>query len=401
MTARYGTPYKNTMGFWGLVDELHGLGGDDILDGRWGSGRMYGGMDNDTYYIDGTNDQVIELAGEGTKDKVFSSVLDYTLPANVEQLELIGGSAARSGTGNGLNNLIIGNEYGNDLVGGGGADILEGGLGNDNYWVDQAGDAVIEYEDEGTDTVYSTAFTFTLDSNVERLVLTGSAEIDGIGNELANRITGNGASNELRGEQGNDDLDGRGGADDMYGGRQDDTYVVDNVADEVFELPAEVDGYDTVNAWVDYTLPDNVEKLVLFGIPDILGDGPGSGAFNGTGNNLANEIVGNLFANELAGRRGSDTLTGGGDADTFVFAHSDAFDDDYEQDVVTDFQLDLDKVDVSDTPDMNGWNDLFNNGDGDFMEQVGNNVVIHTTTEDTITLLNVQLSALTQNDFMF
>src|SRR5688500_10510647 len=55
MAARYGTPYKNTMGFWGNVDEVHGLGGDDTLDGRWGSGRMYGGTDNDIYYIDGTN----------------------------------------------------------------------------------------------------------------------------------------------------------------------------------------------------------------------------------------------------------------------------------------------------------------------------------------------------------
>ena len=42
-----------------------------------------------------------------------------------------------------------------------------------------------------------------------------------------------------------------------------------------------------------------------------------------------------------------------------------------------------------------------NSGDGDFMEQVGNNVVIHTTTEDRITLLNVQMSSLTQADFLF
>ena len=185
----------------------------------------------------------------------------------------------------------------------------------------------------------------------------------------------------------------------MHGGRDDDTYVFDNAGDEAIEDQNE--GTDTVYSSVDTTLANNVEKLFLVAFPDILGDGPGVGAHDGTGNNLANEIVGNFFANVLDGRRGSDTLTGGGDGDTFVFAHSDVLDNDHEQDVITDFQAGVDMIDVSDTPDMGGWNDLNNSGDGDFMEQVGNNVVIHTTTEDRITLLNVQISSLTQADFLF
>ena len=167
MTARYGNAYKNTMGFWGNVDELHGLAGDDILDGRWGSGLMYGGKDNDTYYIDGLNDQVVELADEG-HDKVYSSI-NYTLRDNVEDLELTGN--ARDGTGNNLQNHIIGNDLRNILDGRGGADTLEGGRGDDIYIVDVAGDEVIEDANEGIDTVYSTATAFTLDANVENLYL--------------------------------------------------------------------------------------------------------------------------------------------------------------------------------------------------------------------------------------
>ena len=253
MTARYGTNYNNTMGFWGLIDELHGLGGDDILDGRWGSGRMYGGRDNDIYYIDGLNDQVIELPKEG-RDKVYSSI-SYTLRDNVEDLELTGN--ATDGTGNNLQNHIIGNDRDNTLDGRAGADILEGGRGNDAYYVDVAGDEVIENADEGTDTVFSTAFAFTLDANVERLVLIGSAAIDGTGNGLDNRITGNGSNNELRGEGGRDTLDGKEGGDTMWGGTGHDTYYVDHVDDEVIEYFDE--GSDQVNSWIDYTLGDNVE----------------------------------------------------------------------------------------------------------------------------------------------
>ena len=225
------------------------------------------------------------------------------------------------------------------------------------------------------------------------------APANGTGNNLGNAIIGNARDNTLRGEDGNDQLDGRGGADEMHGGRDDDTYVFDNAGDEAIEDQNE--GTDTVYSSVDTTLANNVEKLFLVAFPDILGDGPGVGAHDGTGNNLANEIVGNFFANVLDGRRGSDTLTGGGRRRHVRVRAFGLFDNDFEQDVITDFQAGVDRIDVSDTPDMGGWNDLNNSSDGDFMEQVGNNVVIHTTTEDRITLLNVQMSSLTQADFLF
>ena len=55
---------------------------------------------------------------------------------------------------------------------------------------------------------YSTASTFTLDDNVENLILKGSSDIDGVGNDLANTIRGNSGANTLTGNGGNDNLSG-------------------------------------------------------------------------------------------------------------------------------------------------------------------------------------------------
>ena len=49
-----------------------------------------------------------------------------------------------SGTGNELDNQIIGNDANNVLDGGAGADTLAGGLGDDLYLVDDAGDVIVE-----------------------------------------------------------------------------------------------------------------------------------------------------------------------------------------------------------------------------------------------------------------
>jgi serralysin len=61
---------------------------------------------------------------------VFAAI-DYTLPANVEDLTLTG-SAIR-GTGNTLANGITGNTLDNRIDGGGGNDVLTGGGGDDLF----------------------------------------------------------------------------------------------------------------------------------------------------------------------------------------------------------------------------------------------------------------------------
>ncbi|MCL9801696.1 hypothetical protein, partial [Pseudomonas sp. AKS31] len=77
------------------------------------------------------------------------------------------------------------------LDGGLGADTMIGGGGFDSYYVDNVGDVVIETDASLTaiDRVFST-IDYTLVQNVENLILLGSANLNGTGNSVNNRITG-------------------------------------------------------------------------------------------------------------------------------------------------------------------------------------------------------------------
>jgi Ca2+-binding RTX toxin-like protein len=119
-------------------DIIQGLGGDDLIfgdegddriDGGAGNDTMNGGAGNDTYTVDSTGDVVIETVGNGNNDLVRSSV-SWTLGDNVESLTLLG-TAPLNGTGNALNNRILGNSAANTLTGNDGNDTLDGKGGND------------------------------------------------------------------------------------------------------------------------------------------------------------------------------------------------------------------------------------------------------------------------------
>lgn len=351
-------------------DTLYGGKGDDTLDGGVGLDRLFGGEGNDTYLINDSSDFTFERADEGF-DRVYAS-LSYALRAHVEDLSLTG-TADINGTGNDLSNKIVGNVGGNRLygldgddrlygldgddrlLGGLGNDRLDGGLGvdrmyggtgNDTYIVTDRTDYAYEKVGEGTDLVLA-SLTHRLRANVENLELTGSASINGIGNDLGNVLTGNEGSNRLYGMAGddrllgglgNDRLDGGAGIDRLYGGFGDDRYIVSDATDYAYENVAA--GTDRVYASISHTLRANVEYLFL----------TGTGAIDAMGNDLANLIVGNDAANGLFGRDGNDKLfgragddlldggtgndwleggsgsdrtTGGGGADSFVFRAGD------------------------------------------------------------------------------
>lgn len=124
------------------------------------------------------------------------------------------------------NDTLIGNDLSNDLRGGAGADVMIGGGGEDIYWVDDAGDRVIEYGVGGRDVVYSSV-SYALSDHVEKLVLAiGAGDLNGTGNALDNILIGNEGSNFLSGGTGNDWLDGAGGGDTLSGGEGSDVFSI-------------------------------------------------------------------------------------------------------------------------------------------------------------------------------
>ena len=309
-----GTDGNDTVHAYAGDDYISTGAGDDVIYGGLGNDIMVGGTGNDKYYVETSDDRVIEYENEGDDTIIASS--SYELPDNVENLYLYADAGAINGRGNDLNNKIVGNDYDNIIDGKGGTNKLYGGKGDDTYIINasNANDTIYEYSDGGVDTVKSSVTYRITNKYVENLILTGNDNIDGRGNNQANYIEGNSASNVLRGAGGNDTLYGGGGVDSLYGGADDDTYIVDNNTTLVKELADE--GIDTVLASVDYTLTNHVENLTLTGTENL----------SGTGNTMDNIIIGNSGDNIIEGKKGNDTLQGGEGSDTYVFNRGDGED---------------------------------------------------------------------------
>ena len=322
----------------GGSDALHGGAGNDELNGGAGVDVMVGGPGNDTYIVDDPADQIIEKPGEGT-DTVLSSAPIFVLPDNVENLTLID-TGNIDGTGNSLDNVILGNVGNNHLNGGAGHDTIAGGAGNDvidgsagpdtmegdkgndTFVVDNGNDRIIEGVNGGTDTVITAMFQYILPDNIENLTLAGTGNVTGTGfrgtgNALDNVLIGNAGDNQLyglgghdtlAGGAGNDLLDGGAGADTMEGGKGNDAYEVDNANDRVIEGPG--GGHDSIGSTISFSLAGypNIEDLFL----------AGSGNIDGTGNAADNQLSGNGGNNKLDGGGGNDLIFGGAGDDTII-----------------------------------------------------------------------------------
>jgi Ca2+-binding RTX toxin-like protein len=275
---------------------LDGGGGNDHLFGGGGD-RLIGGTGNDTYYVMDSYDTVIELAGQGSADRIrVIGGSPYVLSSSVE-VEFLETDAptvafAINLTGNGFANTITGTNGVNVLSGGGGKDVLIGLGGNDTYVTD-GGDTITEAAGGGTDTVRSSV-SYTLSANLENLTLIGSSAISGTGNTLNNILDGsaNTAGNSLVGLAGND------------------TYIV-GAGDRIVESSASTGGIDTVRtSAVSINLTSssylNAENVVLLGALSL----------SATGNAAANALTGNTGANTLVGAAGNDALNGGAGSDT-------------------------------------------------------------------------------------
>lgn len=319
---------NNFLNFFSNTDR-----GGDIDDGGTRADILVGGTGDDQFYIDHVDDRVIENPNEGDYDGIIASV-SYSLfsAPNVEYLVLENGTPALGGVGNELDNVIYGNTLNNtlagndgddtlnglvgndDLEGGSGDDSLDGAagddrmsgnVGNDIYFVNSVGDEVIEFANNGVDTV-RTSINYTLGEHLENLTLLDKESLDSPDVILHVNATGNELDNTITGNIWNNVLDGKTGNDTLIGGLGDDTYIVNDLSETIIESAD--GGVDTVIASVSYTLGANIENLTLTGDTHI----------NGTGNALNNTLRGSTYNNILNGKEGDDTLIGGLGSDTYI-----------------------------------------------------------------------------------
>jgi Ca2+-binding RTX toxin-like protein len=243
-------------------DVLVGGPAGDTLDGLAGADTMTGLGGDDTYYVDNAGDVVVEQAGQGA-DLVRSTV-HHQLAANVERLELLG-TADLAGAGNGGVNTLTGNSGNNILNGVGGGDTLIGGAGDDTYYVNSAGDVLVEQAGQGADLAFVLLSGYTLNSaNVEaaQLGLAGGGQLSGAGGN--DTLLGNAGNDVLRGGGGNDSVLGLNGNDILFGDAGNDTLFGGQGAD-IFALLAG-DGNDTI---ADFNAAQgDLIAMGLFGVPN-------------------------------------------------------------------------------------------------------------------------------------
>lgn len=239
-------------------DTLDGSPGDDLIDGRGGN-DVIAGLAGDDWLIGGTGTNRID-GGEGFDIAAYD---DAGAGVTVD-LAILG---SQNTIGAGRDTLISieglsGSIFDDLLSGDGGDNGLLGYDGND-LLIGRGGDDILMGEN---------------------------------GDDI---LRGNHGNDLLIGEEGNDRLDGGPGIDEMEGGNGDDTYYVDSADDIVIETAT--GGNDTVYVTgFDATIQAGIERLVIL-----------SGAWDATGNFVANTLIGSADDNVLSGLGGNDTLLGG------------------------------------------------------------------------------------------
>lgn len=260
-----GSAFNDTLEGNGLVNNLSGNDGDDIIYTYNGNDVVNGGEGNDT--LSGGNDDDI-VNGDAGNDIL---------------------------RGDGGNDEIDGGEGDDQLLGHEGNDTLRGGIGNDDLR-DGEGDDVV-YGGDGNDTIYG-----------------------GAGNDT---YYGEAGDDFITAESGQNTVYGGIGADTLYGGSDADTIHGDADEDSIQGF----DGDDTIygGSGADY-VRGNEGNDVLYGGSEndiLLGDGGNDTISGDEGNDVINAGAGDDILN---GGAGSDHLIGGLGADTYVFEVSTAFD---------------------------------------------------------------------------
>ncbi len=354
---------------------------DNIIDGAAGNDILNGEAGNDVYLIQSAADHAqAEINDSAGTDEIrfasttVSNLILYADDLGIERIVLGNGNKPSEDTtalsvdasqvlnkltviGNAGINTLIGTKHDDYLDGGGDADTLNGGAGDDSYVVDNVDDKIIDSEGVDTVIVKTALHDYQLAADIENLTLQAGGALYGYGNDLDNIISGNNSANFLSGKagadrlignEGNDILDGGSGKDTLEGGAGDDNYNIDLTAtgemeDKVIEKnnagtdTIELLGKSNNSKASTLTLQANVENINIAAT--------GNSLLNLQGNDLNNVLIGNNANNVINGGNGNDTLTGGAGKDFFDF--SSFRPQNPNIDTITDFESKQDSIRLS------------------------------------------------------
>ena len=466
-------------------DTIDGGAGDDFIYGGEGDDSLTGGADTDTFvfgeghgndtitdFVDGTdlidlsalgitNFAALSIADDGNGNAVITTSTGNTITlTGVATADLDASNFVFDTTGTGGNDTIDGSVRDDVMVGYGGDDSLTGGAGADTFvfGTGHGNDTITDFTD-GTDLIDLSALgsmnfdalTISDDGNGNAVITTSAgntitltgvaaADLDASnfvfdtrgtsgndtidGSVLDDVIVGFAGDDSLTGRAGEDLIIGGEGNDSMTGGAGADTFMFgaghgnDTITDfedgtDVIDLSA----LDGITQFDDLTIADdgngNVvittstgDTITLTGVSSedldaddfvfsTTGDdtdntiegGDGADNLEGLGGN--DSLSGGAGEDWLDGGAGNDVLTGGADADVFVFEAG------HGNDTITDFEDGTDIIDLSALDGITQFNDLTIADDGN------GNVVITTSTGNTITLTGVSSEDLDADDFVF
>jgi Ca2+-binding RTX toxin-like protein len=288
---------------------IAGAGNDTLASGATGTDSLVGGSGNEVFVVNNAADSITDTST--TASNTLQSSVSFTLPTNVNSLLLT--ATGLVGTANAANAQLTANSTGSDtlIAGAGndtlaagvsGVDTLMGGGGNDTFVVYSASDIVSETSTTTSNTIQST-ISYTLPTNINTLVLTGTGGLTGTANSATDTLVSGTGGETLLGSSGND------------------TFVVYNAADIVTDTSATAS--NTIESSVSYTLPTNVNSLYLIGTANLMGTGNAASDLitNSTSGN-ATLVAGSGTDTLVAGLFGVDSLVAGSGLDTFVVNNS-------------------------------------------------------------------------------
>ncbi|MEZ5809370.1 MAG: DUF4214 domain-containing protein [Zhengella sp.] len=331
-------------------DQLNGAGGDDTIHGGPGNDKLDGGADNDTIFGDEGDDLIIHSTGTdmldggpGTDYISFRNSLgegpfivdltegEYSGGGDTVSLVSVEGIIGNSSTSG---DIFIGNDDDNVFVPQGFNITIDGRGGhdrlifhrNDDFYGGPTRDMSVTI-----DAVAGTVSTSPVPDNIHFTSIESFA-----GSQSADTFLGSDRDEEFLPMGGADTVHGSGGIDTLS-----------------YELEQVVPNSSTIKQGAVVDLSTNT-AVDTGGQTDTI-----SGIENVTGSTLGDTLAGDEGSNVLRGLDGDDTLngrggmdrleggagddihTGGDGADTFVVNPGDG------TDTITDFEIGVDKLDLS------------------------------------------------------